>query len=86
MPGTLTDMEAIMNETPGEAEWPGAGSPLPLPEEADHASWQALLDDLLVREKAHTREGEASPASRPVPDSRVGNLRRRDLYSWRTRL
>jgi predicted dithiol-disulfide oxidoreductase (DUF899 family) len=57
-------MEAIMNEAPGEAGWPGAGRPLPLPEVTDRASWQALLDDLLVREKAHTREGDTIAAAR----------------------
>ena len=35
-----------------------------LPEIVDRASWQAKLDDLLVREKAHTREGDAIAAAR----------------------
>ena len=35
-----------------------------LPEIVDRASWQAQLDDLLVREKAHTREGDAIAAAR----------------------
>lgn len=30
----------------------------------DRASWQAACDDLLVREKAHTREGDAIAAAR----------------------
>jgi len=34
------------------------------PAVADRATWQALLDDLLVREKAHTREGDAIAAAR----------------------
>jgi predicted dithiol-disulfide oxidoreductase (DUF899 family) len=36
----------------------------PLPEVVDRASWQAQLDELLVREKAHTREGDAIAAVR----------------------
>jgi predicted dithiol-disulfide oxidoreductase (DUF899 family) len=35
-----------------------------LPRVIDRASWQAQLDDLLVREKAHTREGDAIAAAR----------------------
>ena len=31
----------------------------PLPEIVDRATWQAELDGLLVREKAHTREGDS---------------------------
>jgi len=36
----------------------------PIPAVADRATWQAQLDDLLVREKAHTREGDAIAAAR----------------------
>ena len=36
----------------------------PLPAVVDRTSWQAQLDDLLVREKAHTREGDAIAAAR----------------------
>jgi predicted dithiol-disulfide oxidoreductase (DUF899 family) len=36
----------------------------PLPPVADRTSWQAELDELLVREKAHTREGDAIAAAR----------------------
>ena len=36
----------------------------PLPEIVDRAAWQAELDRLLVREKAHTREGDAIAAAR----------------------
>ena len=43
---------------------PIAASPPPLPEVTDRATWQAQLDDLLVREKAHTREGDAIAAAR----------------------
>ncbi len=35
-----------------------------LPAVTDRATWQAELDDLLVREKAHTREGDAIAAAR----------------------
>jgi predicted dithiol-disulfide oxidoreductase (DUF899 family) len=34
------------------------------PEVTDRAAWQAQLDELLVREKAHTREGDAIAAAR----------------------
>ena len=34
------------------------------PPVVDRASWQAELDRLLVREKAHTREGDAIAAAR----------------------
>ena len=36
----------------------------PIPPITDRASWQAQLDDLLTREKAHTREGDAIAAAR----------------------
>jgi predicted dithiol-disulfide oxidoreductase (DUF899 family) len=36
----------------------------PLPPVTDRENWQAMLDDLLVREKAHTREGDAIAAAR----------------------
>jgi predicted dithiol-disulfide oxidoreductase (DUF899 family) len=36
----------------------------PLPAVADRADWQAQIDELLVREKAHTREGDAIAAAR----------------------
>src|SRR5579872_265314 len=35
-----------------------------LPAVVDQATWQAELDKLLVREKAHTREGDAIAAAR----------------------
>ena len=35
-----------------------------LPAAVDRAMWQAELDGLLVREKAHTREGDAIAAAR----------------------
>jgi len=36
----------------------------PLPTVVSREAWQARLDDLLVREKAHTREGDAIAAAR----------------------
>jgi predicted dithiol-disulfide oxidoreductase (DUF899 family) len=36
----------------------------PLPPIVDMATWQAARDELLVREKAHTREGDAIAAAR----------------------
>ncbi len=36
----------------------------PTPEVVDRAAWQAEIDQLLVREKAHTREGDAIAAAR----------------------
>ena len=39
-------------------------APSALPPLADRASWQAQLEELLVREKAHTREGDAIAAVR----------------------
>jgi predicted dithiol-disulfide oxidoreductase (DUF899 family) len=41
-----------------------AESAAPMPEVTDRATWQAQLDELLVREKAHTREGDAIAAAR----------------------
>jgi predicted dithiol-disulfide oxidoreductase (DUF899 family) len=36
----------------------------PLPPAADRDTWQARLDELVIREKAHTREGDAIAAAR----------------------
>jgi predicted dithiol-disulfide oxidoreductase (DUF899 family) len=36
----------------------------PLPPVADRDTWQSRLDELVVREKAHTREGDAIAAAR----------------------
>jgi predicted dithiol-disulfide oxidoreductase (DUF899 family) len=36
----------------------------PTPEVVDRATWQAAIDDLRIREKAHTREGDAIAAAR----------------------
>jgi predicted dithiol-disulfide oxidoreductase (DUF899 family) len=44
-----------MNDIPGTGARPAV---------TDRASWQAQLDELLIREKAHTREGDAIAAAR----------------------
>jgi predicted dithiol-disulfide oxidoreductase (DUF899 family) len=59
-------MEAIMKDEPENAgsradRGTAAASQ---PAVVDRATWQAQLDDLLVREKAHTREGDAIAAVR----------------------
>lgn len=36
----------------------------PLPEVVDRATWQSAVDEVLEREKAHTREGDAIAAAR----------------------
>jgi predicted dithiol-disulfide oxidoreductase (DUF899 family) len=41
-----------------------AGDGSAQPAVTDRASWQSQLDDLLIREKAHTREGDAIAAAR----------------------
>src|ERR1017187_3642095 len=47
-----------MNAQPEKASGPG------MPEVVDRAAFQAKLDKLRVREKAHTREGDAIAAAR----------------------
>ena len=54
-------MEKIMINKVGTGEIDHAAARPPV---ADRARWQAQLDDLLVREKAHTREGDAIAAAR----------------------
>ncbi|HVD15374.1 MAG TPA: DUF899 family protein, partial [Actinomycetota bacterium] len=49
-----------MTTTPGNASSNLPGKP-PV---VDLATWQAARDELLVREKAHTREGDAIAAAR----------------------
>jgi predicted dithiol-disulfide oxidoreductase (DUF899 family) len=51
-------METIMNDVPNTVEQAA------IPAVVDRAVWQAQLDSLLVREKAHTREGDAIAAAR----------------------
>ena len=60
------NLEAIMTDAAQHVTGPAADGTgtAALPEVADRATWQAQLDDLLVREKAHTREGDAIAAAR----------------------
>jgi predicted dithiol-disulfide oxidoreductase (DUF899 family) len=53
-----------MNDVSWNERGPIAGSATPMPEVTDRAAWQDQLDKLLVREKAHTREGDAIAAAR----------------------
>src|SRR5580658_2787282 len=53
-----------MNGESWNERGPAADSTVPRPEVTDRASWQARLDELLVREKAHTREGDALAVAR----------------------
>jgi predicted dithiol-disulfide oxidoreductase (DUF899 family) len=50
----MTDMRQVTTAAEGAAR----------PAVTDRAAWQARLDELLVREKAHTREGDAIAAAR----------------------
>ncbi|UWE11053.1 DUF899 domain-containing protein [Actinacidiphila bryophytorum] len=49
-----------MTNTPGDA----SGGLPGMPPVVDQATWQQARDELLVREKAHTREGDAIAAAR----------------------
>jgi predicted dithiol-disulfide oxidoreductase (DUF899 family) len=53
-----------MNGESWNERGPVAENAAPMPDVTDRASWQAQLDELLVREKAHTREGDAIAAAR----------------------
>ena len=55
-----------MKDQPANVRSPGAGatSAPSLPAAVDRATFQAELDSLRVREKAHTREGDAIAAAR----------------------
>src|SRR5215471_5970743 len=53
-------MEDTMTTTPNDPTTALPGRP-PI---VDLATWQAARDELLVREKAHTREGDAIAAAR----------------------
>jgi predicted dithiol-disulfide oxidoreductase (DUF899 family) len=58
-------MEAVMkDESPAFGEPAAGGNVASLPATVDRATFQAELDRLRVREKAHTREGEAIAAAR----------------------
>jgi predicted dithiol-disulfide oxidoreductase (DUF899 family) len=61
-----------VDQTPEEAF--GATDTPGVPVVVDRATWQAELDALLVREKAHTREGDAiAAARRRLPMVEVGS-------------
>jgi predicted dithiol-disulfide oxidoreductase (DUF899 family) len=53
-----------MSDQPGSTGTPEVRHSAAKPEVVDRAAWQAQLDGLLVREKAHTREGDAIAAAR----------------------
>ena len=54
-----------MNDRPEDTIMaPEATAGAPMPAVTDREAWQAQLDELLVREKAHTREGDAIAAAR----------------------
>jgi predicted dithiol-disulfide oxidoreductase (DUF899 family) len=57
-------VEAAMNETGNTAPLADPTAAAGLPPVADRATWDAQLDELRVREKAHTREGDAIAAAR----------------------
>jgi len=61
---TDTRMEAIVRDESKDVGSPTGGDGPSLPAVVDRTAWQAQLDDLLVREKAHTREGDAIAATR----------------------
>jgi predicted dithiol-disulfide oxidoreductase (DUF899 family) len=54
----------MTQETSTTPQVPGALADAPRPPVTDRTTWQARLDELLVREKAHTREGDAIAAAR----------------------
>jgi predicted dithiol-disulfide oxidoreductase (DUF899 family) len=53
-----------MNEQPENTKAPLATAEVPMPDMTDRVTWQAQIDQLAVREKAHTREGDAIAAAR----------------------
>ncbi|QQQ78235.1 DUF899 domain-containing protein [Saccharothrix sp. 6-C] len=54
-----------MGNEPTRLGWPTFGAEAPaLPEVVDRSTFQARLDELRIREKAHTREGVAIAAAR----------------------
>jgi predicted dithiol-disulfide oxidoreductase (DUF899 family) len=53
-----------MNDELWNERGPVAETAAPMPQVTDRDTWQAQLDELLVWEKAHTREGDAIAAAR----------------------
>jgi len=56
--------DTVIDRPEDEIRAPEATEGAPLPPVTDRASWQAQLDEMAVREKAHTREGDAIAAAR----------------------
>src|SRR5215469_13670539 len=54
----------MIDRSEGIIRAPEAAADAPLPAVTDRAAWQAQIDELRVREKAHTREGDAIAAAR----------------------
>jgi predicted dithiol-disulfide oxidoreductase (DUF899 family) len=54
----------VIDQSEGIIRAPKATADAPLPAVTDRAAWQAQIDQLRVREKAHTREGDAIAAAR----------------------
>jgi predicted dithiol-disulfide oxidoreductase (DUF899 family) len=54
----------VIDQSEGIIRAPEATADAPLPAVTDRAAWQAQIDQLRVREKAHTREGDAIAAAR----------------------
>ena len=54
----------MIDQSAGIIRAPEAAAHAPLPAVTDRAAWQAQIDELRVREKAHTREGDAVAAAR----------------------
>ena len=58
----------------------------PLPQVADRLTWQAKIDELRVKEKAHTRAGDALAAERrrlPMVEDPQPLVRRPDVAAHR---
>jgi predicted dithiol-disulfide oxidoreductase (DUF899 family) len=54
----------MIDRSEGIIRAPEAAANAPLPAVTDRAAWQAQIDELRVREKAHTRAGDAITAAR----------------------
>src|SRR5215469_1716088 len=54
----------MIDRSEGIIQVPEATADAPLPAVTDRAAWQAQVDELRVREKARTREGDAIAAAR----------------------
>ena len=54
----------MIDRSEGIIRAPEAAANAPLPAVTDRAAWQAQIDEVRVREKAHTREGDAIAAAR----------------------